>query len=47
MCFFVSIHISKTFNALERSTKKDKPKLRQKLLLNGILLIGFVKLVMN
>ena len=48
MCIFTTIHITSTFNAIDKKNDGDKqPKKRQNLLLNGILILCFVKLVMN
>jgi hypothetical protein len=48
MCCFVAMHVYKTFDMLEmQKVKGDKDKLRNKLFLNGVLLVSLVKQVMN
>jgi hypothetical protein len=47
MCVLISIHMDKAFTALEIANPKNVQPKRQKLLMNGVLLISFVKLIMN
>lgn len=48
MCAFVAIHMHKTFNMAQMQTvKHNKDRMLKKLFLNGLVLLSFVKLVMN
>jgi len=50
MCAFISMHLMKTFDMLEMQKIYKGSKLvskRKSLMMNGVLIISFVKLVMN
>jgi hypothetical protein len=48
MCTLIALQVSKTYDMLElQQVKPKKDRMRRKLLLNGMLLLSFVKLVMN
>ena len=50
MYAFITMHLTKTYDVLEmqkKHTRSDKATKRKSLMMNGVLLITFVKLVMN